>query len=168
MFEFDPAEASSRVELSKDRPAAPDVEGAAYDDSALRSSLLMVALVTLATWVVIATHTWAFFPDPVNSGSGLRGVELALSTVAWVLLAVGPIAIVWAFRAGDDYVLRYLPVAALAWPVSVLVIHLTLKYQAGDWYFDYLTNYPAFLITDILAPAVYLWVWRRLSQWRVK
>lgn len=165
MYEFEPT-----TEFKKDTLAKPGraerVPAAGYDDSVLRSSVLMVVLTTVSTWLVIATHSWAFFPDPVNSGSALRGVELALSTVAWVLLAVGPIAITWAFRAGDDYVLRYLPIAALAWPVSVLVIHLTLKYQVGEWYFDYLRNYPAFLVTDLLAPVVYVWVWRRLSQWR--
>lgn len=139
-----------------------------YDESVLNSSFTIVALTTLATWIVIATQAWAFFPDPVNSGGTLRGIELALSTVAWVLLAVGPIAVLIAFRAGDDFVLRYLPIVALAWPVSVLVIHLTLRVQNGAWYFDYLWNYPAFLVTDVLAPIVYFWTWRRLERWRVQ
>lgn len=156
MVEFDPSMLSKPQQKS------------GYDESVLNSSFIIVAITTLATWVVIASQAWAFFPDPVNSGNTLRGIELALSTVAWVLLAVGPIAVLTAFRAGDDFVLKYLPVVALAWPLSVLVIHLTLRLQAGAWYFDYLWNYPAFLVTDVVAPVVYLWTWRRLESWRKK
>lgn len=149
-------------------PIAGEGSVSAYDDRPLKNALIATGIATLATLYVIISHSWAFFPDPSTSATVLRSLELGFSTVAWVLLLVGPISILFAFRAGDDFVLNYLPYAALAWPASILVIQLSLRAQTGAWYFGYLVDTPVFLITDVLAPALYVYLWKQLEAWRAE
>jgi hypothetical protein len=127
----------------------------------------VVAVTTLATWLVIGLNQWAYYSNPVDPTvdiSDLRRFELAISVIAWVFLAFGPAAIVWAFSAGDRVVLRLLPAVALLWPLCVVAIQLTLRLQYGEWFVGYYQDRPWFLITDLFAPIVYLIVARRLRH----
>jgi hypothetical protein len=155
--------------VSRFKRAAAELIGVGDQENAphLETIYLAVGLTTLATWLVIGLNQWAFFANPADTTvviSDLRRFELAISVVGWVLLAVGPAAIVWAFSAGDRVVLRLLPVAALLWPASVIAIQLTLRVQYGEWYVGYYQDRPWFLITDLFAPIFYLMVSRKLRQ----
>ncbi len=155
--------------MSRFKRAAAELLGSGDDQTPTHLSTIYaaVALTTLATWVVIGLNQWAYFANPADTTvaiSDLRRFELALSVIGWVLLAVGPAAIVWAFSAGDRVVLRLLPAAALMWPACVIAIQLTLRIQYGEWYVGYYQDRPWFLITDLFAPIVYLIVARQLRQ----
>lgn len=169
-------------------------QSAKFNEQPLRLALFASAILTVAIWLVVGTHISSFFPIPVDTwidngcytyslvGSSwqetfqpycavpgpatIRAIELVISTVAWILLAVAPLPILWAFRAGDNFVLKFLPVVALAWPVTVLIMQTTLRFQTGEWYLGYLFNSPAFLITEVVAPAAYFVIWRRLVEWQ--
>lgn len=126
-----------------------------------------VAITTISTWLVIGLNQWAYFANPTDTStamSDLRRYELAISVIGWVLLAVAPAAIVWAFSAGDRVVIRLLPAAALVWPASVFAIQLTLRAEFGEWYVGYYQDRPWFLITDLFAPVIYLIVAHQLRS----
>ena len=129
----------------------------------LENLRLIVVILTLAVWMVVLTNPAGFFPDPTDSAiPAIYAVEKGLAVVAWVLLAVGPLAITWAFGHGDIFVLRYMPYAALAWPVSVIAIQITAHQLYGEWYISYYQSSPAFFITDLLAPLGFYWVFTQL------
>lgn len=155
--------------MSRLQRAAAELFGASEksDSPNLPIIYVAVAITTISTWLVIGLNQWAYFANPTDASivmSDLRRYELAISVVGWVLLAVAPAAIVWAFSAGDRVVVRLLPVAALLWPVSVFAIQLTLRAEFGEWYVGYYQDRPWFLITDLFAPVIYLIVAHQLRS----
>lgn len=153
--------------MSRLKRAAAELFGASENSGSSHLPVIYaaVAITTISTWLVIAFNQWAYFANPTDSTvaiSDLRRYELAISVVGWVLLAVAPAAIVWAFSAGDRVVIRLLPAAALLWPLSVFAIQLTLRAEFGEWFVGYYQTRPWFLITDLFAPVVYLIVAQQL------
>jgi hypothetical protein len=63
---------------------------------------------------------------------------------------------------GHARALRLLPIVALTWPVSLLINHVTLFIQKGQWFTGYLLDYPIFIATDILLPVLLIAVWAEL------
>ena len=155
--------------MSRLQRAAAELFGSNGKSGAANLPLIyaVVAVTTISTWLVIALNQWAYFANPTDTStviSDLRRYELAISVVGWVLLAVAPAAIVWAFSAGDRVVIRLLPAAALLWPVSVFAIQLTLRAEFGQWFVGYYQDRPWFLITDLFAPVIYLIVAHQLRS----
>lgn len=73
------------------------------------------------------------------------------------------LVVLWAYSSGYRNIIRWLPVVALWWPISLLLSHITVVLQGGEWYVDYLARFPIFLFTDIALPAVLLATWWVLS-----
>ncbi len=137
-------------------------------ETGLASQRLLYILTGVFTTVlalVIWANPWAFFTDVSAVTSGIRAFELAISVIGWVALLVAPALIMRAWAMDDRYMLNYLPFVALLWPVSVVVIQLTLRLQFDKWYVGYYVDRPVFLLTDIVIPAAYFWIWRTLMQY---
>lgn len=113
-------------------------------------------------WLVVATYPSFFFFNPFAEKDSLRATLLAVSTVGWIMISVGPALLFSLYALGYARALRLLPVAALVWPASLLINHISLAIQKGQWYTGYLLDYPIFIATDILLPLLLMAVWAEL------
>ena len=113
-------------------------------------------------WLVVATYPSFFFFNPFAEKDSLRATLLAISTVGWILISIGPALLFSLYALGYARALRLLPVAALVWPASLLINHISLAIQKGQWYTGYLLDYPIFIATDILLPLLLMAVWAEL------
>jgi len=120
----------------------------------LSATLVGSAILTF----MLFKYSYGFFPTISDTASSARNLELGLSVIAWVMLLVGAPAVAWAFDAGDRFVVKFMPVIALLWPVSILLIHISLRAEYGAWYFDYWKTTPIFLLSDIAIPALYFYI----------
>lgn len=115
-------------------------------------------------WLVVATYPSFFFFNPFAETDSIRAAVLTLSTVGWILIATGPAILFALYAMGHPRVLRLLPVIALTWPISLLINHVTLFIQKGQWFTGYLLDYPIFVATDILLPVLLIAVWAELRN----
>jgi len=108
---------------------------------------------------VVLSFPRFFLFNPLAEGDGLRAFELTVSSIAWILLMIGPGVILVRYAAGYSNLISFLPFVGLLWPISLIVSHVTLYLQQGLWYTGYLIQYPIFMVTDIILPIflVYLW-----------
>jgi hypothetical protein len=113
-------------------------------------------------WLVVATYPSFFFFNPLAEKDALRSAVLTLSTIGWVLIAVGPAALFTFYALGHPRALRFLPIVALLWPAALLINHVSLFIQKGEWFTGYLLDYPIFIATDILLPILLMAVWAEL------
>ena len=115
--------------------------------------------ISLLFATVVLSFPRFFLFNPLAEGDGLRAFELTVSSLAWILLMIGPSIILVRYAAGFSNLISFLPFVGLLWPVSLLVSHVTLYLQQGLWYTGYLIQYPIFMVTDIILPIflVYLW-----------
>jgi hypothetical protein len=75
---------------------------------------------------------------------------------------VGPAALFTFYALGNPRALRFLPFVALLWPAALLINHVSLFIQKGEWFTGYLIDYPIFIATDILLPILLMAVWAEL------
>ena len=122
----------------------------------------VVYALTALVALVVLMNPWAFFTDAAAGETVVRQFELGLSVIGWVLLLVAPPVIVTAYAAGDRYIARFLGIAALWWPLSIVAIQVTLRAMYGEWYLGYYQDRPYFLLTDIVVPAVYYYIHTQL------
>ena len=120
------------------------------------------AFVSALFWLVVATYPTFFLFNPFAEPDSLRATLLTISTVGWILISTGPVILFGLYALGYARALRLLPVAALLWPASLLINHITLAIQKGQWYTGYLLDYPIFIATDILLPILLMAVWAEL------
>jgi len=113
-------------------------------------------------WLVVATYPSFFFFNPFAESDTLRSVALTLSTFGWVLISTGPAVLFVLYAIGFARALRFLPVVALLWPIALLINHVSLFIQKGEWFTGYLLDYPIFVATDILLPVLLMAVWAEL------
>ncbi len=113
-------------------------------------------------WLVVATYPTFFFFNPFAEEDALRAIMLTLTTVGWLLISTGTVVVFVLYALGNAKALRLLPIFALAWPISLLVNHVTLFLQNGQWFTGYLLDYPVFIATDILLPILLVAVWTEL------
>jgi len=113
-------------------------------------------------WLVVATYPTFFFFNPFAEEDALRAIMLTLTTVGWLLISTGTVVVFVLYALGNAQALRLLPIFALAWPISLLVNHVTLFLQNGQWFTGYLLDYPVFIATDILLPILLVAVWTEL------
>lgn len=113
----------------------------------------------LASIVVAAHHhdklgNGIFFVDPFLAKDTLRQIELILFIAGWVLMCLGPIFIAVRMLLSTDAELKYLRVIALWYPASVLLIQITLYFQAKNYQkpYGYLSDNYWFVVTDIFVP----------------
>lgn len=113
-------------------------------------------------WLVVATYPTFFFFNPFAEKDALRAIMLTLTTVGWLLISTGTVVVFVLYALGNAQALRLLPIFALAWPISLLINHVTLFLQNGQWFTGYLLDYPVFIATDILLPILLVAVWTEL------
>ncbi len=113
-------------------------------------------------WLVVATYPTFFFFNPLAEPDALRATILTLTTIGWILISTGTVILFMLYAMGHARALRLLPIVALTWPVSLLINHVTLFIQKGQWFTGYLLDYPIFIATDILLPVLLIAVWAEL------
>lgn len=113
-------------------------------------------------WLVVATYPSFFLFNPFAETDALRSSVLTFSTVGWVLISVGPAILFTLYALGYARVLRLIPLIALLWPIALLINHVSLFIQKGEWFTGYLLDYPIFIATDILLPVLLMAVWAEL------
>ena len=109
--------------------------------------------------VLVLTFPRFFLFNPMAEGDPVRAIELTVSSFGWVLLLVGPAAILMRYSSGRFTMIRFLPIVALVWPVSLIANHVTLFLQKEVWYTGYLIQYPIFLLSDIVLPIFLIYLW---------
>jgi hypothetical protein len=115
--------------------------------------------ITIFMGVLVLTFPRFFLFNPMAEGDPVRALELTVSSVGWVLLALGPAIILMRYSEGRFKMIRFLPIVALVWPISLIANHLTLFLQKGVWYTGYLIQYPIFLLSDIVLPIFLIYLW---------
>lgn len=118
--------------------------------------------VSVLFWLVVATYPTFFMFNPLAETDTLRSVILSLSTFGWILLSTGPAVLFVSYALGYARALRLLPFVALAWPIALMINHVSLFIQNGKWFTGYLLDYPIFIATDILLPVLLMAVWAEL------
>jgi hypothetical protein len=113
-------------------------------------------------WLVVATYPSFFLFNPFEEKDTLRSLVLTLSTLGWILISTGPALLFALYAIGTARALRLLPIVALLWPASLLINHVSLFIQKGEWFTGYLLDYPIFIATDILLPVLLMAVWAEL------
>jgi hypothetical protein len=119
----------------------------------------------ISTVLVLNTFTFLdfFFYNPFALGFTALAVAQAVSLAGWVLLIVAPPLLLTLRPTGVAASSLFLA-AALAWPVAVIAIRIVLLFQQGDVSVMYLFNFPIFIFTDIIAPIIYVLMWRSISR----
>ena len=113
-------------------------------------------------WLVVATYPSFFLFNPWENPSAVRAVLLTAMMIAWILLSSAPVLIFASMAAGRTGGLKFLPAVALAWPVLLIVNHVSLAIVEQHWYTGYLIQCPIFIATDILLPVLLVSVWLEL------
>ena len=120
---------------------------------------LLGAIIMLVFWLTIATFPDFFFFNPINNSDVLRRAELVFSTFGWIIMSTVIPVILYLYSHGRQQLLRYLPILAIVWPLSLVVAQVTTYIQTGNFYIEYLINFPIFLFTDIAIPIIVLVIW---------
>jgi hypothetical protein len=120
----------------------------------LRLSVIVSAVLALQ----ILTFPTFFFLNPLsNSLSVFLTIAQISSMVGWiVLLAAPPLLIALRERVGKRFNL-FLAIAALIWPVALVLVRFAVLALTGDPAINYLFNYPIFIFSDVVVPILY---WR--------
>jgi hypothetical protein len=127
---------------------------------------LISCMVFLSFWLVIATFPNFYFINPENQIDPLRRAELILSTIGWISISTICPIILMIYSSGHHRVIKLLPWSGLLWPVSLVISQVTSYVQTGYFYFEYLTNFPVFIYTDIVLPVLITFIWIDLKSKR--
>ena len=100
-----------------------------------------------------------FLFNPMAEGDPVRALELTVSSIGWLTLLFGPAIILMRYSSGSFTLIRFLPVVAALWPISLVANHITLFLQKGVWYTGYLVEYPIFVVSDIILPLFLIYLW---------
>ena len=107
---------------------------------------------SLAFLLIVATYPSFFLFDPSKQTDSVRFLILIASTIAWLLIALGPAVVFTLVALGRQKTIHLLPFIALAWPLMIAVNHLHLWVTTGQSHLGYLIQFPVFAITDLLTP----------------
>lgn len=96
---------------------------------------------------------------------GLNSFALPLlqifSGIGWIILILFP---PFYFRYINSKIdKKFLLISILIWPVATFLIKIALFVQTGSWFLSYLSAYPIFIFMEILAPAIYIWIYRNIK-----
>ena len=125
-------------------------------------------MIFIIFWLVIATFPNFFFINPQNQVDPLRRAELVLSTIGWILISTAAPICLLIYSRGRHYAIKFLPLTALVWPISLVIAQVTSYIQTGYFYLEYLTQFPIFVFTDIALPILILIIWVDLREHRSK
>jgi len=121
-------------------------------------------LIFIIFWLVIATFPNFFFINPQNQVDPLRRAELVLSTIGWILISTATPICLLIYSRGRHYAIKFLPLTALVWPISLVIAQVTSYIQTGYFYLEYLTQFPIFVFTDIALPILIVIIWVDLRE----
>ncbi len=123
---------------------------------------LIGGLIITSFWLIVATFPKFFLVNPGNQTDPLRRAELLLSTTGWLLLSTIAPLILFIYSRGTHRAIKFLPITALVWPISLTISQFTSYIQTGYFYLEYLTKFPIFIYTDIVLPILVLIIWMDL------
>lgn len=115
--------------------------------------------ISLLVGSVVLTFPRFFLFNPMAEGDPVRAIELSISSIGWMILLLGPAIILIRYGSGSSSLIKYLPLVAIWWPLSLIASHITLFLQKGTWYTGYLIQYPIFVLTDIILPLFLIYLW---------
>ena len=121
-------------------------------------------MIFIIFWLVIATFPNFFFINPQNQVDPLRRAELVLSTIGWILISTATPICLLIYSRGRHYAIKFLPLTALVWPISLVIAQVTSYIQTGYFYLEYLTQFPIFVFTDIALPILIVIIWVDLRE----
>jgi len=125
---------------------------------------LIGCMILSSFWLIIATFPKFFFVNPINQLDQLRRLELVFSTIGWISISTLAPIVLFLYSRGYHRVIKLLPITALLWPISLITAQITSFVQVGNFYFEYLTQFPIFVYTDILLPILILLIWVDLKM----
>lgn len=127
---------------------------------------LIGCMIFVCFWLVIATFPNFFFINPQDQVDPIRRAQLVLSTLGWILISTfAPICLIL-YSRGVHKAIKLIPLFTLLWPISLAISQITSYIQTGYYYFEYLTQFPIFIFTDITLPILLLVVWFDLREGR--
>ena len=127
----------------------------------------IAAMVFITYWSVIFTYTDFFWFQPWESEEFVRQITLWLCLIGWLIAAIfSPLAL-FAVSAGYTKALKFIPVTALWWPVSVLISQVVVYSETGESYLGYILLYPVFILTDIAIPVFLIFQWSKIREYLV-
>jgi hypothetical protein len=115
-------------------------------------------------WLVVATFPKFYFFNPVGVENQLRRFELVLSTVGWISISTIVPYLFFLIAIGKVKARRFIPFAALLYPVSLIISQITVYVQTGSAYLSYLKNFPIFIFTDIFLPILIIFIWHDIRE----
>lgn len=108
-------------------------------------------LLSIGFWLVIATFPDFFFFNPLNTLDPVLRVEQLFSTTAWVIFSIFPMMFSWVRSIKGRSTLLLFQVSCALWPLSVLIIQVTLAVRGSGFYL-YLSSFPILAFYDLLVP----------------
>lgn len=121
--------------------------------NAKKAAALAVSFVTVSFWLIILTYPGFYIFNPFETKIEIFRFLQIFSSVGCLLFATFPILFAWVpVLNGKSTKIPYL-VAAIFWPVAILVIQLTLALQGGGFY-SYVGRDPIFALNDLIAPVL--------------
>lgn len=127
--------------------------------------LRAISLMIFVTyWMMVFTFPDFFIINPNAEASVLRQVSLWLCLIGWLIQSLITPILIWKISDGFLYPLKWLPVTALWWPISIFLAQLTAFMETGQSFISYLNSYPIFVVTDIAIPLFVLWIRYEVPQ----
>jgi len=127
----------------------------------------IAVMVFITYWSVIFTYTDFFWFQPWESEEFVRQITLWLSLIGWLVAAIFSPFVLFAVSSGYTRALRYIPITALWWPISVLISQVVVYSETGESYLGYLIIYPVFILTDIAIPVFLMFQWSKIREYLV-
>ena len=128
--------------------------------------LLLTLLVSLVFVLEILTFHKFFMFNPFEAGYPLVTIaQLCWFVALIVVITVPPVVILRAQKERRVAQLLF-GVAAISWPVCIVLIRIAALISTGNAYMAYLVDYPIFLFTDLVIPVLYIWMWRSFVRTR--
>ncbi len=124
---------------------------------------LIGTMILIVFWLVVATFPKFFFFNPLGGSNTLRRFELVISTIGWIGISTIVPILLFLMAYGKNGVRKYLPFAALLYPLSLIVSQITIYVQTGSAYISYLKNFPIFIFTDVILPVLIMFLWHDLK-----
>ena len=116
-------------------------------------SFKVFSLVTsLVLVLVTATFPTFFFYATFANGISVLSIGQVLTQVAWIALIVVPPAAAFLAQKNRKAARNLLIFGGLFWPVTLVLVHVTLAVTTGNPYLSYLLQYPIFLFSDVFLP----------------
>ena len=122
----------------------------------LRGTSLMTFLIY---WLMVLTFPNFFIINPTAEENLSRQIALWLCLIGWLLQSLITPIMLWKISNGFLYPMKWLPITALWWPVSIVIAQMTAFVQTNTAFLSYLVDYPIFVLTDIALPAFVMWKW---------